>query len=509
MSPLFLLFSSLFLAILLYNLLFKNRTSGKLPPGPKGWPVLGNLPQLGTKPHQTLYELAKTYGPLMYLRFGSVDVVVASSCHVATQFLKTHDSNFCNRPPNSGAEYVAYNYGDLVFAPYGGRWRALRKLCALHLFSNKALDNFQPVREAEVAEMAKAIFLEGKEGKTVNLGQTTYVCAMDALSRASVGWKVFGEGKEAREFKQMVVELMQLAGVFNVGDFVKGVAWMDPQGVVGKMKKLHKRYDDFFDSLIEARRTGKNKGEGKDLLTVLLKLQGEDVQLEDGKLTDTDIKALMLNLFTAGTDTSSSTAEWGMAELIRHPDILKKAQKELDSVVGRNRLVSESDLPNLPIMTAIIKEVFRLHPSTPLSLPRMADNSCEIDGYHIAKNTTLLVNVWAISKDPAVWKDPLKFDPARFLPGGSHEHADVKGNDFELIPFGAGRRICAGMSLGLRMVQIMTATLVQAFDWELPEGLTPEKLDMEEAYGLTLQRAVSLVARPVPRLEPVAYGAAY
>lgn len=243
MSPLFLLFSTIILSTILYNLLFKNRTKATrpLPPGPKGWPILGNLPQLGTKPHQSLYAIAKNYGPLMYLKFGSVDVIVASSNHVASQFLKTHDAIFSNRPPNSGAEHIAYNYQDMVFAPYGSRWRALRKICALHLFSAKALDDFRPIRQAEVMSMAKEVYLQGKEGAAVNLGQATYVCAMDALSRATVGWKIFGEGKEASEFKAMVVELMQLAGVFNVGDFVKGLAWMDLQGVVGKMKKLHKR----------------------------------------------------------------------------------------------------------------------------------------------------------------------------------------------------------------------------------------------------------------------------
>ncbi|KAJ4820197.1 Flavonoid 3'-hydroxylase [Rhynchospora pubera] len=506
MSPLFLLFSTILLSTILYSLLFKKRSgTHPLPPGPKGWPILGNLPQLGTKPHQTLYALSKTYGPLIYLRFGSVDVIVASSCQVASQFLKIHDANFSNRPPNSGAEHIAYNYQDMVFAPYGSRWRALRKICALHLFSAKALDDLRPIRQAEVMSMAKEVYLHGKKGAAVNLGQTTYVCAMDALSRATVGWKIFGGGKEASDFKAMVIELMQLAGVFNVGDFVKGLAWIDPQGVVGKMKKLHKRYDEFFDSLIEARKTGKNKGEGKDLLSVLLNFQGEGGDFEEGKLTDTDIKALMLNLFTAGTDTSSSTVEWALAELIRHPDILKKAQEELDSVVGRHRIVTEQDLPNLPIFQAIIKEVFRLHPSTPLSLPRMADNECKINGYLVPKNATLLVNVWAIAKDPTVWKDPLRFDPGRFLPGGTHAHADLKGNDFELIPFGAGRRICAGMSLGLRMVQIMTATLIHGFDWILPDGQMADTLDMEEAYGLTLQRAVPLVACPVPRLEPGAY----
>lgn len=213
------------------------------------------------------------------------------------------------------------------------------------------------------------------------------------------------------------------------------------------------------------------------------------------------------DLFTAGTDTSSSTVEWALAELIRHPEILAKAQRELDSVVGPGRLVSELDLPNLPYLQAIIKETFRLHPSTPLSLPRMAAEDCEINGYFIPKDSTLLVNVWAIARDPNVWPEPLEFRPSRFLPGSEHAHIDVRGNDFEVIPFGAGRRICAGMSLGLRMVQFMTATLVHAFNWALPDGQLAEKLDMEEAYGLTLQRAVPLTVHPNPRLSPKVYSA--
>ncbi|KAM0825383.1 hypothetical protein ACQ4PT_069599 [Festuca glaucescens] len=309
--------------------------------------------------------LSHQFGPLFRLRFGIAEVVVAASAKVASQFLRAHDANFSDRPPNSGAEHVAYNYQDLVFAPYGSRWRALRKLCALHLFSAKALDALRAVREAEVA---------------------------------------------------------------------------------------------------------------------------------------------LMNLFTAGTDTTSSTVEWALAELIRHRDVLTQAQRELDDVVGQDRLVRESDLPSLTFLTAVIKETFRLHPSTPLSLPRVAAEDCEVDGYRIPKGTTLLVNVWAIARDPASWgPDALEFRPARFLAGGLHESVDVKGSDYELIPFGAGRRICAGLSWGLRMVTLMTATLVHAFDWSLVDGLTPEKLDMEEAYGLTLQRAAPLMVRPVPRLLSSAY----
>lgn len=211
------------------------------------------------------------------------------------------------------------------------------------------------------------------------------------------------------------------------------------------------------------------------------------------------------NMFTAGTDTTSSTVEWAIAELIRHPKILGRVREELDSVVGPNRLVTETDLPKLTYFHAVIKETFRLHPSTPLSLPRVAADSCEINGYHIPKGSTLLVNVWAIARDPDEWSEPLKFRPERFLPGGEKPNVDVKGNDFEVIPFGAGRRICAGMNLGLRMVQLLTATLAHAFDWELANGLMPEKLNMNEAYGLTLQRAEPLMVHPKPRLHPQAY----
>ncbi|KMZ57977.1 hypothetical protein ZOSMA_7G00060 [Zostera marina] len=501
----FLLVTTL-LSILLVHLFFStnSRSLRNLPPGPKGWPILGNLPQLGDKPHQTLAALAKIYGPLFHLRFGIEHVVVAASSSVAAQFLKTFDTNFSNRPPNSGAEHVAYNYQDLVFAPYGSRWRMLRKLCFIHLFSNKAMDTCRRVREEEVSLLVCR--LKDAGGKMVRLGEEVNVCVTDALARAIMGMRVFGEKRKgAEELKEMILELMKLAGVFNIGDFVPGIGWLDIQGVVGKMKNLHKRYDIFLNNIIaEHERSQKDDG---DLLSVMigLKKNKEDLTGEGETVTDIDIKALLLNLFSAGTDTTTSTLEWALAELIRHPDILEHLQQEIDGVVGRDRLVSDTDLPNLPFLHAVIKEVFRLHPSTPLSLPRVALESCEVQGYHIPKNTTLLVNVWAISRDPTVWTDPLEFRPSRFLPGGDHANSDVKGNDFDVIPFGAGRRICAGMSLGLKMVQFLTATLAHSFDWKLPDDHLPENLNMEEAFGLTLQRAEPFAAHPVPRLLPSAY----
>lgn len=456
--------------------------------------------------------LARTYGPLMHLRLGFVDVVVAASGDVAEQFLKVHDANFANRPPNSGAKHIAYNYQDLVFAPYGPRWRLLRKISSVHLFSAKALDDFRHVRQEEVAVLTRDLASAGNAA--VNLNQLLNVCTTNALARVMLGKRVFGGGVDAKsdEFKQMVVELMVLAGVFNIGDFIPILDRFDLQGVVGKMKKLHARFDSFLTAILEEHKMidgGRDRGSSGnkhvDLLSTLISLKDDDLTGEGEKLSDTEIKALLLNMFVAGTDTSSSTVEWALAELIRHPKILAQAQQELDKVVGRDRLVTELDLSQLTFFQAIIKETFRLHPSTPLSLPRMATESCEVNGYFIPKGSTLLVDVWAIARDPDIWSEPLEFRPERFLPGGAKANVDVKGNDFDVIPFGAGRRICAGLSLGLRMVQLVTATLVHSFDWELADGQLPEELNMEEGYGLTLQRAQPLKVHPRPRLAPHVY----
>ncbi|XP_050870883.1 flavonoid 3'-monooxygenase [Lathyrus oleraceus] len=507
MSPWMIVLITIGASILIYKLLnLISKPSLPLPPGPKPWPIVGNLPHMGPVPHHALAALALKHGPLMHLRLGFVDVIVAASRPVAEQFLKVHDANFSSRPPNSGAKYMAYNYQDLVFAPYGPRWRLLRKISYVHMFSSKALDDFSHIRQEEVARLIRNLASSGS--KAANLGQLLNVCTTNALARVMIGRRVFNDGNSgcdprADEFKSMVVELMVLAGVFNVGDFVPALEWLDLQGVQAKMKKLHKRFDEFLTSIIQDHEVSKSE-KHNDLLSKLLSLK-EKVDEDEDKLNDTQIKALLLNMFAAGTDTSSSTTEWAIAELIRNPGLMVSIQKELDTVVGANRLVNEMDLAHLPYLEAVVKETFRLHPSTPLSLPRVANESCEIFNYHIPKGATLLVNVWAISRDPKEWSNPLEFKPERFLPGGEKFDVDIKGTDFEVIPFGAGRRICAGMSLGLRMVQLLTATLVHAFDWELENGLLPEKLNMDEAYGLTLQREKPLLVHPRPRLAQHLY----
>lgn len=203
-------------------------------------------------------------------------------------------------------------------------------------------------------------------------------------------------------------------------------------------------------------------------------------------------------MFTAGTDTSSIVVEWALAEMVKNPTILKRAHLEMDAVIGNDRLLEESDIPNLPYLRAICKEALRKHPSTPLSLPHYSFQACEVEGYYIPANTRLLINIWGIGRDPNVWERPLEFDPERFI-SGKGAKIEPNGSDFELIPFGAGRRICAGKQAGMMFLQYFLGALVHTFDWAVPAG---EEIDMSETPGLALPKAVPLKAFATPRLAP-------
>ncbi|XP_020203234.1 flavonoid 3',5'-hydroxylase 1 [Cajanus cajan] len=479
------------------RLIIKN--SRNLPPGPRGWPILGALPLLGTMPHVTLTNMAKKFGPIMFLKMGTCDTVVVSSPDAAQAFLKTLDHNFLNRPTIAGATHLGYNGQDLVFANYGPKWKLLRKLTIQHMLGGKALGDWAHVRTSEVKHMVRAMHECAKQGELVELGDLLSCAITNMVSQVVLSQRIFSnKGFESKEFKDMVVEFMTISGV-NIGDFVPCIAWMDLQGVVGKMKRLHKRFDVFLTKIIEEHvKSSHERKEKPDFLDIVMS-NGENPSQEG--LTLSNIKALLLNLFTAGTDTSSSIIEWAMAEMLKNPIILTRAQKEMDQVIGRQRLLAESDLPNLPYLQAICKETYRMHPSTPLGVPRVANEACQVNGFYIPKNTRLNVNIWAIGRDPNVWSNPLEFNPERFLRGKSAK-IDPSGVDFELMPFGAGRRICVGYRMAIGVVEYILGILVHSFDWKLPNGV---ELNMDEAFGLTLQKAVPLSAVVSPRLVSDAY----
>lgn len=207
----------------------------------------------------------------------------------------------------------------------------------------------------------------------------------------------------------------------------------------------------------------------------------------------------MQDIFTAGTDALAITIEWALAELINHPNIMEKAREEVHRVVGKNRVIEESDIVNLPYLRAIVKETLRLH-SSPLVV-RESTESCTINGYEIPPKTQVYVNVWAIGRDPNHWENPLEFEPERFMDKeGSVNSGDLRGQNFQLLPFGSGRRSCPGITLALLMVQTTLGCMIQCFDWKVTGG--NGKVDMEEGPGLTLPRAHPLVCVPNPCLTP-------
>ncbi|KAL2322312.1 hypothetical protein Fmac_026691 [Flemingia macrophylla] len=481
---------------------FFNNHGRKLPPGPRGWPVLGALPLMGSMPHVTLANMAKKYGPVMYLKMGTNSMVVASTPAAARAFLKTLDQNFSNRPPNAGATHLAYGAQDLVFAPYGSKWKLLRKLGNLHMLGGKALDDWGPIRVEEMGYMLRSMYDSSKKGEPVVVAEMLTYSMANMIGQVILSCRVFEtKGSESNEFKDMVVELMTVAGYFNIGDFLPFLAKLDLQGIERGMKQLHKKFDALLTKMFQEHVASRHKRMGKpDFLDMVMDHHSEHTDGE--KLTLTNIKALLLNLFTAGTDTSSSIIEWSLAEMIKNPSIMRKAQEEMDAVIGRERRLKESDIAKLPYFQAICKETYRKHPSTPLNLPRVSTEACEVNGFYIPANTRLSVNIWAIGRDSQVWDQPLEYKPERFL-GGKNAKLDPRGNDFELIPFGAGRRICAGTRMGIVLVHYILGTLVHSFEWKLPHGMA--ELNMEETFGLALQKKVPLAALVSPRLTPTSY----
>lgn len=203
------------------------------------------------------------------------------------------------------------------------------------------------------------------------------------------------------------------------------------------------------------------------------------------------------DMLVGSMDTSATAIEWAISELLKHPRVMKKVQEELETVVGMKRKVEESDLDKLEYLDMVLKESFRIHPVAPLLIPHQSVEDCKVGNFFIPKKSRVIINAWAIMRDPSAWSEPERFWPERF----EGSNIDVRGRDFQLIPFGSGRRGCPGLQLGLTTVRLVVAQLVHCFDWKLPNDMLPSDLDMTEVFGLTMPRAHHLIAIPTYRLH--------
>ncbi|XP_031497817.1 trimethyltridecatetraene synthase-like [Nymphaea colorata] len=494
-------------ALVLWVVLFRSRRRLTLPPGPRPWPIIGNLNLIGELPHRSIHALSLKYGPLMQLRFGSHPVVVASSVDTVRLVLKTQDITFASRPKTAAGKYTTYNYSDITWSPYGPYWRQARRLCLMELFSARRLGSYEYIRVEEVAALLREL-CDGA-GQPVMLKDHLSSVSLNVISRMVLG-KKYLDGDEAasvgftpEEFKRMLDELFLLSGVLNIGDWIPWLAFLDLQGYVRRMKAVSRKFDKFLEHVLDehnnARRAGGEGYEAKDMVGLLLQL-ADDPDL-DVNLTRSGVKAFTQDLIAGGTESSAVTVEWAMSEMLKKPELFEKAWEELDRVVGRERLVEERDIPNLPFLQSIVKETMRMHPVAPMLVPRLCREDCTLAGYDVPEGTRVLVNMWTIHRNPDIWDRPDEFRPERFL----DNPIDGKGQFFELLPFGSGRRMCPGYSLGLKVIELSLASLLHGFTWKLPGAMKPEELDMDEIFGLSTPRKVPLVAVLQPRLPSHVY----
>ncbi|WVZ92573.1 hypothetical protein U9M48_038624 [Paspalum notatum var. saurae] len=497
---LWLLWATLAVSLLCYltNLLRSRPGSARRPPGPWPLPVIGNILDLrGNQVHQKLACLARVHGPVMRLKLGLTTAVVVSSRDAAREAFTRHGRRLAARPVPDAAQAFGFSERSMVWLPSSDpRWKNLRGVVATHVFSPRSLEAARGVRERKVRDMVR--YLRARAGREVDLGDAIYGGVLNLTSSTFFSVDVVGFGGESVQgLRELVEDIVELVAKPNVSDLFPFLRPLDLQGLRRHATRKIGQVLRIMDGIIDRRLAEASSSAGGDSLDALLEL------LSEGKISREHMSTILVDLFVGGSDTTAITVEWAMADLLRHPDTMDKVRAEIKGALGGKEIVEEHDTANLPYLQAVVKEAMRLHPVAPILIPHMAaEDGVEIGGYAVSKGCTVLFNSWAIMRDPETWERPHEFLPERFL--DKADKVGFRGKEFEFIPFGSGPRLCPGVPMAERVVPLILAWLVHAFEWRLPDGMSAEQVDVTEKFTTVNVMAVPLKAVPLVAISYLA-----
>nr|UVC58037.1 CYP706V6 protein [Isodon rubescens] len=469
------------------------------PPGPRGLPIVGYSPFLRRDLHHQLTELAAEYGPIYKLRMGSKLSTVISSASLAKEVFRDHDAVFANHDITVAARIISLDFNDIAFSPYGPEWRDRRKILLREMLSSTNLKASCNLRKDQVRNAVKEIYAAAEIGTPIKIFDFVLRIDLNLLINMIWGGKIGGEQRHriSAGLSPIVAEIQDFLIKPNISDFFPVLARFDFQGIAKKTTALIQKFEAIMEDAIGERIKNPCAAEEeearKDFMQTLVDLLQEETH--KASLGIVQIKAMLVNILIGGTDTTSTMIEWVMAELLNHPKVMEEVQHELNEVVGKKNIVEESHIPKLVYLDAVLKETMRVHPIGPL-LPRTPNRDCTVGGYTIPKDSGVYVNIWSIQRDPAVWDNPSEFRPERFLADETGKWG-FSGKNMNYIPFGSGRRVCAGLPLAEIMLRYILASLLHSFEWRLRDG---EELDMSDEIVSALKKRIPLVAIPHPRL---------
>nr|AGO03792.1 cytochrome P450-like protein [Tanacetum cinerariifolium] len=459
----------------------------KLPPSPPGLPIIGNMHQVlaGESIYKTLWNLSQKYGPAMLLHFGSQQILLISSSEMANQVLKTNDHELSTRPQSKAAKRMTYNYLDVSFSPSDDHWRDMRKVLVSELLIGKRNKMFKNKLEIEMDGFVRSL-LSQPSGTIVNLDDALYSLLEDVTCLVAFGKSHRGKTFNGKNLKEIFNETIVMLGG-SLADFfpIVGPILDELRGWNRRLEKSFSDADGFLQMLIDEHFEHNATNKTDD----------EKCFVDDciSRLTNDEIKAVLMNVLNGAIDTSSTTAVWAMSEIVKSPRIMEKLQKEIRSCVGTKSKVHESDIAKMAYLKMVVKETLRLHGPASFLIGRECVSHCKVGGYDVYPGTKIMINVWGIGRDSRTWKErPNEFWPERF----ENFKFDFLGKHCEMIPFGGGRRACPGYNSGIATVEFILANLLYVFDWEVPGGVKNQDLDMEEYGSWHIDRKTPLCLVP-------------